>query len=175
MHWSPCSRRNWSKNITIYQDGLSCACFGVSSAERVWQALFLPQLTHWTCAAWMVHRDRHGALTPWGITKAPAHSLYTSIYPDTWNPKHSKSSKVNASKGKRRIWENTLSKMTVILTRTTEGWRKRATSRNSNEKHTGLFWELVVESPALHFKKYVLNLHLTFWWLSPHSSYGLWG
>lgn len=78
----------------------------------------------------------------------------SSVYPDTWNPKHSKSSKVNVSKEKRRTWENTLSKMTVVLTRATEGWRKRAKWRNSNEKHTGLFWELVVESLALHFKRY---------------------
>lgn len=156
--------------------GWTVTCLpGVSSAERIWQVLFLPHLTHWTCAAEMAHRDRHGTLTLWGITKIPAHSLYSSIYPDTWNPKHSKSSKVNGSKGKRRIWENTLSKMTKILTRATEGQKKRAKSRNSNEKHIGLFWELVVESPVLHFKKYLLNLHLTFWGLSPHPSYALLG
>lgn len=89
-------------------------------------------------------RSRHGESLRFLLTACTALSTHT-------HRKHSKSSEGNVSKGKRRIWENTLSKMTVILTRATEGWRKRAESRNSNEKHTGLFWEAVVVSPALHF------------------------
>lgn len=124
-HQALCSIKNRGKKAIIYQDGLSCACLGCPWQRESGKYCFYSCLTHWTCAEWTWHRDQHGTFTLWGITKIPAHSLYT------WNPKHSKSSKVNVSKGKRRIWENTLSKRTVILTRAAERWRKRAKLRKS--------------------------------------------
>lgn len=43
-----------------------------------------------------------------------------------------------------------------------QGCRRMEEKSKIEEKHTGLLWELVIESPALHFKKYLLNLHFAF-------------
>lgn len=125
---------------------------GMSLAERALQVLFLLVSDTLNLCCTDIAQGPARYVYAVAITKIPARSLCSLFYPDTCKPKHSNSPKVNASKGKRRIWENTLSTITVILTRDTKGWRKRAKWRNRNAKHMELFWKLVVESSALHFK-----------------------
>lgn len=79
-----------------------------------------------------------------------------SVYAETWKSQTDTANPQNPlGKHVQREKEN-LGKCRClsVLIRSAEGWRKRAKWRDGVEKHTGLFWEQVVESPALCFKKY---------------------
>lgn len=64
-HWALCSLRNRSRKAIIYQDGLSCACWGCPWQREPCKFCFSSCLTLWTCAARTLHRDRHGTCMLW--------------------------------------------------------------------------------------------------------------
>lgn len=86
-HWALCSVRNRSKKALIYQDGLSCACWGCPWQRELCKYCFSSCLTHWTCASWMLHRDRTLWHSPrFLLTACAVLSTQTHGIPNTATP-----------------------------------------------------------------------------------------